>query len=98
MTPERWRQVGELFKASVPIDPAGREPWLRAACDGDDDLRAEVGRLLALDERADRVGFMMLPEATVSQGVGSLGHIPTTLTHSPLIDCASNPSQGCKYG
>src|SRR5262249_23873778 len=61
---ERWRRVGELFKASVRIDPAGREPWLRAACDGDDDLRAEVGRLLALDERAGRVGFLAPPEAT----------------------------------
>ena len=64
MTPERWRQVGELFEAAVRIDPAGREPWLRAACGGDDDLRAEVGRLLAQDERADRVGFLTPPEAT----------------------------------
>ena len=64
MTPERWRQVGELFTASVRIDPAGREPWLRDACGGEDDLRAEVGRLLALDERADRVGFLTPHEAT----------------------------------
>jgi eukaryotic-like serine/threonine-protein kinase len=64
MTPERWRQVGELFKDSIRIDSAGREPWLRAACGGDDDLRAEVGRLLALNERADRVGFLPPPEAT----------------------------------
>jgi eukaryotic-like serine/threonine-protein kinase len=64
MTPERWRHVGEVFKASVRIDPAGREPWLRDACGGDDDLRAEVGRLLALDERADLVGFLTPPEAT----------------------------------
>ncbi len=40
------------------IDPAGREAWLRAACGGDDDLRAEVGRLLAQDERADRDGIL----------------------------------------
>jgi serine/threonine-protein kinase len=64
MTPERWREVGELFKAAVRIDPAGREPWLRAACGGDDELRAEVGRLLAQDERADRVGLLTRPEPT----------------------------------
>ena len=62
MTPERWRQIGELFKAAVRIDPAGREAWLRAACGGDDDLRAEVARLLDQDERADRVGFLTPPE------------------------------------
>ncbi len=64
MTPERWQQIGELFKAAVRIDPAGREAWLRAACGGDDDLRAQVARLLAQDERADRVRFLTPPEAT----------------------------------
>jgi len=64
MTPERWREVGELFKAAVRIDPAGGEGWLRAACGGDDELRAEVGRLLALDERADRDRFLAPTEAT----------------------------------
>ena len=51
MTPERWRRIGELFEAAVRIDPAGREAWLRAACGGDDELRTEVGRLLAQHER-----------------------------------------------
>jgi eukaryotic-like serine/threonine-protein kinase len=64
MTPERWRQIGELFKATIRIDPSGREAWLRATCDGDDDLRSEVARLLAQDEQADRVGFLTPPEAT----------------------------------
>jgi eukaryotic-like serine/threonine-protein kinase len=86
MTPERWRQVGELFRASVPIDPAGREPWLRAACDGDDDLRDEVGRLLALDERADRVGFMMLPEATVSPPDRTASWVPREAPSSGPAD------------
>ncbi len=58
MTPERWRQIGDLFDAAVRIDPAGRQAWLRAACGGDDDLRTEVGRLLAQDERADRDGLL----------------------------------------
>ena len=62
MTPERWRRIGELFDAAVRIDPAGREVWLRAACGGDDDLRAEVGRLLDQDERADRDGILTPPE------------------------------------
>ena len=66
MTPERWRQIGDLFDAAVRIDPAGREAWLRAACGGDDDLRAEVGRLLAQDERADRDGLLTPPGETLA--------------------------------
>jgi hypothetical protein len=65
MTSERWRQIGELFKATDLIDPDGREAWLRAACGGDDELRAEVTRLLADDERADRVGFLTPPGPVV---------------------------------
>jgi serine/threonine-protein kinase len=66
MTPERWRQVGDLFEAAVRIDPAGREAWLRDTCSGDDALRAEVRRLLAQDERADQNGFLTPPSATDS--------------------------------
>jgi hypothetical protein len=62
MNPERWQRIGELFNGAIRIDPARREEWLRAACSGDDELRAEVARLLAQDERADRVGFLTLPE------------------------------------
>jgi serine/threonine-protein kinase len=63
MTPERWRRVGELFDAAVRVDPARREAWLRAACGGDDDLRAEVSRLLSEDERAERDGVLTVPES-----------------------------------
>jgi hypothetical protein len=53
MTPERWRQIGELFDAALTIDATGREAWLRPACGDDEDLRAQVHRLLAVEERAD---------------------------------------------
>ena len=56
MTPERWRRIDDLFDAALRLDPAERDAWLRGACGDDDDLRAEVGRLLAQDERADRDG------------------------------------------
>src|SRR4051812_14710206 len=49
------RVYGELRRvAAIRSDPAGREPRLRAACGGAEELRAEVGRLLAQDERANR--------------------------------------------
>jgi non-specific serine/threonine protein kinase/serine/threonine-protein kinase len=46
MTPERWQRVKELFQASCELDPAERSRWLTEACAGDDDLRAEVEKLL----------------------------------------------------
>jgi serine/threonine-protein kinase len=64
MTPQRWRRIGELFEAAVRINPVRREDWLRAACGGDDELRADLGRLLDQDERAHRTGFLALPAPT----------------------------------
>ncbi|MGO8897799.1 MAG: serine/threonine-protein kinase [Isosphaeraceae bacterium] len=63
MTPERWRQIGDLFNAAVRLEPAQREAWLRRACGEDEDLRAEVSRLLSQDERADGDGFLTPPES-----------------------------------
>ena len=63
MTPERWRQIGDLFDAAVRLEPAQREAWLRCACGEDEDLRAEVSRLLTQDERADGDGFLTPPES-----------------------------------
>jgi eukaryotic-like serine/threonine-protein kinase len=73
MTPQHWRQIGELFDAAIRIDPAGRESWLRTACGGDDGLQAEVSRLLAQDERARRDGLLTLPVAISppADGTGS---------------------------
>ena len=64
MTPESWRRIDELFDAALRLDPAERDVWLRGACADDDGLRAEVCRLLAQDERADRDGFLTPPDAT----------------------------------
>jgi serine/threonine-protein kinase len=61
MTPERWRRIGELFDAGIQVDPAARESWLRSACGADDELRTDVGRLLAQDERADQNGLLTPP-------------------------------------
>ncbi|SIO31288.1 serine/threonine protein kinase [Singulisphaera sp. GP187] len=62
MTPDRWRQIGDLFDASLQHAPPERDAWLRQACGQDEDLRAEVGRLLAQDERAGQHVFLPPPE------------------------------------
>jgi serine/threonine-protein kinase len=82
MTPERWRQIDELFDGAVRVEPAGRDAWLRAACGGDDDLQAEVSRLLAQDEWADRDGFLTLPSPR-DPAVGPTGTWPAPATDAP---------------
>ncbi|MFI5456164.1 MAG: serine/threonine-protein kinase [Isosphaerales bacterium] len=65
MTPKRWHEIDNIFDAALRVDPAERDDWLDRACGRDGDLRAEIDRLLAQDERAAREGFLTPPEAPV---------------------------------
>ncbi|MBS1788044.1 MAG: protein kinase [Acidobacteria bacterium] len=47
MTPERWRQIDELFRTVANRPPAEREAHLTRVCGDDVDLRREVLDLLA---------------------------------------------------
>ena len=47
MTPERWRQVTEVFHAALARDTAARQAFLDQACASDAALRDEVDAMLA---------------------------------------------------
>ena len=47
MTPERWRQVTEVFHAALAREASARTSYLDQACAGDRPLRAEVEAMLA---------------------------------------------------
>ena len=49
MTPERWRQIEELYLAATTREPDGRAVFLDVACGPDSELRQEVESLLARD-------------------------------------------------
>ena len=49
MTPERWRQVKDIFDAAVECAPASRAELLRQRCGSDQELWREVESLLASD-------------------------------------------------
>jgi tRNA A-37 threonylcarbamoyl transferase component Bud32 len=85
MTPERWRQIDDLFDAALRIDPSGRDGWLRVACGDDDDLRVEVRRLLAQDERADRDGFLDPPEAETRSLAPAANSPPRSGPEAPRV-------------
>ena len=56
MTPERWRQITDVFHAALARDTAAREAFLEQACGADRDLRGEVDALLAAHRDAGRFG------------------------------------------
>ena len=50
MTPERWRQIEELFHDARERAPEDQHAFLATACNGDSDLRREVTSLLTQPE------------------------------------------------
>ena len=56
MTPERFRQVRNLFEAALEKEPAARLAFLREAANCDEDLQQEVLRML--DAHAQKVTFI----------------------------------------
>ena len=47
MSPERWKQIEDLYHAALEQEPAARGAFLAGACDTDSELRREVESLLA---------------------------------------------------
>jgi serine/threonine protein kinase len=52
MTPERHRQIKDIFDSVMKCEPAARAAFLAEACAGDEALRAEIESLIACDEAA----------------------------------------------
>ena len=56
MTPERWRQITDIFHAALTRHADSREKYLSDACQDDLSLRPEVDALLACHEAAGDFG------------------------------------------
>ncbi len=52
MSPERYRQVKQIFQAVLDVAPQARAAYLTETCAGDDELRGEVVSLLAAHDDA----------------------------------------------
>jgi hypothetical protein len=59
VTPERWRQINDLFHQALDLAPAERRDLLARTAAADPDLAREVESLLATDSRAG--GFLETP-------------------------------------
>src|SRR5262249_17003443 len=53
MTPERWRQIAQVYNAALERDGSGRVAFLAEACASDEALRRDVESLLLWDARAE---------------------------------------------
>ena len=67
MTPERWQQIEELFHSVAARPAVERTAFLDRACAGDEELRAEVERLLASHDEAG--SFIKAPAFEVAAGM-----------------------------
>ena len=52
MTPERWRQVEEIFQAALDLLPEERARYVTQVCASDTDLRRNVEVLLSQHDSA----------------------------------------------
>ena len=66
MTPERYREVGQIFRAAAEIPPDRRAAFLDAACGEDKALRQEVESLFVHDAQGE--GFIETLIATNTAG------------------------------
>lgn len=64
MTPERWKQIEQLYHAALKLEPGERAAYLQEACQHDKELRREVESLLAADQQASH--FMESPAIEVA--------------------------------
>ncbi|MBA3439711.1 MAG: serine/threonine protein kinase, partial [Pyrinomonadaceae bacterium] len=66
MTPERWKQVEEVFQLALDLSPEERQPFIVAACKDDETLRAEVEALIRqYEEASDFIETPVLPHTPV---------------------------------
>ena len=65
MTPERWRQIMNIFEAATQRQPEEHDAFLADACGADNELRGEINALLAA--RREAVGFGSVPLFMPSQ-------------------------------
>ena len=71
MTPERWRQITEMFHAASERDPARREAFLAEACRDDPTLRREVEAMLVGLDHAGQFGETPLFASASRPGAAS---------------------------
>jgi len=67
MTPDRYRQLGQLFHAALELESGERAAFLEGACGDDQELRREVESLIAAHQQAGN--YFASPALKVAAGL-----------------------------
>jgi serine/threonine-protein kinase len=72
---ERWQQLNDLFQSTIELAPEERPAFLKEACQGDEELRRAVERLIVADSQAENFiespAYEVAPELLTIDSVGS---------------------------
>jgi serine/threonine protein kinase/TolB-like protein/Tfp pilus assembly protein PilF len=92
MSPERWKQIEEVFQAALDLPEGERTGYISATCAGDAELRAQVEALVAQhDEAGD---FIETPAVAVS----SLRAAADAHATNPMTGAFDDPAIGRRLG
>lgn len=92
MTPERWKQIEEIFQTALDAPQAERSRYVMEACGADAELRAHVEALLAQHDAAG--DFIETPAIALT---GSRSFLSTVRTN-PSTDSYVDPAVGRRIG
>src|SRR5690349_10857861 len=73
MTPERWRQVDQVFQAAIELKAEERAAFVESACADDEELRREVESLITADKQG--LSFVDEPAFQVAAGLLAMGEL-----------------------
>ncbi|HEY0380430.1 MAG TPA: protein kinase [Pyrinomonadaceae bacterium] len=92
MTPERWKQIEEVFQTALDLPPVERRRYIVEACTGDDTLREQVEALVAQHDQAG--DFIEEPAFAVTGLRSSIERDAPTL----ISDSMEDPAIGRRVG
>jgi Tol biopolymer transport system component len=99
MTPERYKQVGQLFRAAREMTPEQRTRFIAEACEGDQSLQQDVESLLAYEARTDgivdRPALEVTAEALAAEQRHSL--VSQQIDHYQIVSLLGRGGMGEVY-